>query len=84
MHLCNGMTLEEVAAEMFLSLSAVKRHLAAAKDNAEAKTTVHLASKVIAGELLFHTPDGMSMNQTVQAEADSSPFSQGGTIETLP
>lgn len=64
MHLCNGLGLEEISATMFLSLSTVKRHVDAAKRKTGAKTTVHLASIVIASGQLYWTPDGRSMRSS--------------------
>lgn len=60
MHLCNGLTLDEIAKEMHYSLSNVKTHLRAAKSNADAKSTAHLVAIVISRGSLFWTPDGLS------------------------
>jgi DNA-binding CsgD family transcriptional regulator len=58
MHLCNGLSQEEIAATMHLSLSSVNQTIASARRAAKAKTTVHLASIVIASGRLYWTDDG--------------------------
>lgn len=66
-HLCNGMSLEEISGEMYLSLTTVKNHVAAAKRLTGAKTNVHLASIVIASGKLYWTPTGRSTENAGQA-----------------
>jgi len=60
-HLCNGLTLTEVADKMNYSLSNVKDHLRRAKRNTGAKTTTHLASIVIASGVLVWNDEGERM-----------------------
>lgn len=63
-HLCNGLTLVEIAAKMNYSLSGLKGHLTRAKVKVDAKTTTHLASIVIASGVLVWTDDGERVTGT--------------------
>lgn len=58
MHLCNGLSQDDIAMTMHLSVSSVNQSIASARRAAKAKTTVHLASIVIASGRLYWTDDG--------------------------
>lgn len=58
MHLCNGLTMEEVAVEMNYSIGSISRVLKTAKKNAGAKTTTHLIAMVILSGKLYYSPAG--------------------------
>jgi len=58
MHLCNGLTLEEIAAKMNYSLTNAKLHLKLAKEKTGARSTAHLVSIVIASGVLVYNDDG--------------------------
>ena len=64
--LANGLTLEETAQAMFVSLSTVNKTLAAARKKTGTRTIPHLVSFAIAQDELVWSDDGSerSMNQT--------------------
>jgi len=57
MHLCNGASQEEIAAQLYLSISGINQQVAAARRAMGARNNVHLASMVIASGLLYYLPD---------------------------
>jgi DNA-binding CsgD family transcriptional regulator len=66
-HLCNGLSQEEIANTMNLSVSAINNHVIRARTRVGAKTTVHLASIAIAQGNLYWTDDGeRSLEQSVE------------------
>ena len=64
--LANGLTLEETAQAMFVSLSTVNKTLAAARRKTGTRTIPHLVSFAIAQDELVWSDDDSerSMNQT--------------------
>lgn len=64
MHLCNGLSQDDIATTMHLSVSSVNQSIASARRTAKAKTTVHLASIVIASGRLYWTDDGERSTQS--------------------
>jgi DNA-binding CsgD family transcriptional regulator len=57
MHLCNGWSQEEIALQLYLSVSGVNKLVATARRAMGARNNVHLVSMVIASGLLFYLPD---------------------------
>lgn len=57
MHLCNGASQEEIASQLYLSVSGINQQVAAARRAMGARNNVHLASMVIASGLLYYLPD---------------------------
>lgn len=57
MHLCNGLTQEEIAAHMYLSISGINQQVMSARRALGARNNVHLASMAIASGILYYLPD---------------------------
>ena len=72
MHLANGHTFQEIADEMYLSVSSVKQQANTARKRCEAKTLAHLVSIVISTGTLYWTPEGRSLEEpaTVRGAGD--------------
>lgn len=76
MHLCNGLSQEEISERMYLSVSGIQQQIARMRKLLGARNNVHLASLVIASGVLYYE-DG---NQTAQgAVADDRSASNHDT-----
>lgn len=77
MHLCNGKTMEETAEAMHYSTGSLQRTLKTAKKAFRAKSTVHLASIVIAKGMLVYTPDELGQFvENAQPAGEDQPATQ--------
>lgn len=66
MHLCNGLTIAEIASEMNYSESSIKKHIKLAKQKIGARSNVHLAAIIISKGQIYYAPreDEMTMEGT--------------------
>src|SRR5688500_12020725 len=68
MHLCNGLSQEDVDKIMYFSLATAARHLGASRRRVGAKSNIHLSSIVTASGQLYWKPDGRSTSPAQQPE----------------
>jgi DNA-binding CsgD family transcriptional regulator len=74
MHLCNGLRLEEISTQMYLSVSGINQQITSARRTMKARTNVHLASMAIASGLLYYLPDDRerTLSEPVQGSVEAS------------
>jgi DNA-binding CsgD family transcriptional regulator len=71
MHLCNGLSQEEISEQMYLSVSGIQQQIARMRRKLGARNNVHLASIVIASGLLYYE-DGTEQGTVADARSASN------------